>query len=73
MCNLKLKYVKDLKHQKGRKGSEYISYDENGNPDSFDDWTFAQEPHQVLHPRVFQEEWIFPSPKMSLFYNPRPV
>ena len=58
VCNLKLEDVKELKHQRGSKVSEPILYDEEGNPDSFDDWPFAQEPNQVLHSRVFREEWI---------------
>ena len=58
VCNLTLKDVKELKHQRGRKGSESVWFGEKGNPDSFDDWPFAQEPQQVLHSRVFREEWI---------------
>ena len=53
VSNLNLKYVKDLKRQRGRKGSEYILFYEKGNPDSFDDWPFSQEPHQVFHSRIF--------------------
>ena len=45
VCNLTLKYVKNFKHQRGRKGSYYVWFDEEGNPDSFDDWPFAQERH----------------------------
>ena len=55
VCNLALKYVKDLKRQRGRKGSEYILIYEKGNPDSFDDWPFAQEPHQVFWAYCFPE------------------
>ena len=50
--------MKELKHQRGRKGLEYVWIDEEGNRDSFDDCNFAQKPHQVLHWKVFQEEWI---------------
>ena len=52
---LTLKYVKDLKHQKGMKGSESVWFDEEVNPDSFDECPFSQEPHQVFHAVVFQE------------------
>ena len=38
--------------------SEYVWLDEEGNPDIFDDWIFAQEPHQVFYSRVFRGEWI---------------
>ena len=55
VCNLTLKYLKDLKYQRGSKGSEYVLFDEEGNPDIFDDWPFVQEPRQVLHSRVF---WV---------------
>ena len=48
VCNLTFKGVKELKHQKGRKGLEYVWFDEEGKPDSFYDWPFAKEPHQVL-------------------------
>ena len=58
VCNLTLKYVKELKQKRGIKGSEYVWFDEEGNPDRFDYWPFAQEPHQVLHSGVFREEWI---------------
>ena len=58
VCNLTLKYLKKLKHQRVMIGSEPVWFDEEGNPDSFDDWPFAKEPHQVLHSRVFWEEWI---------------
>ena len=42
VCNLTLKHVKELEHQRGRKGSEYVWFYEEGNPDIFDDWSFAQ-------------------------------
>ena len=58
VCNLTLKYVKEFKHQRGRKVSEYVRFDEEGDPDIIDEWLFAQEPHQVLHSRLFREEWI---------------
>ena len=58
VCKLNLKDVKELKQQKERKGSEYVWFDEEVNSDSFDVWTFEQEPHQVLHSRVFWEKWI---------------
>ena len=55
---LTLKYVKDLKHQRGIKGSEYVLFDEEVNPDRFDEWPFSQEPRQLLQSSVFQEECI---------------
>ena len=58
MCNLTLKYVKELKHQIGRKVKVYVWFDEEGDPDSFDDWPFSQEHLQVLNSGVFQEECI---------------
>ena len=58
VCNPTLKYVKELKRHRGRKGSGSVWFNEKGNPDIFSDWNFAQEHHQVLHPRVFWEEWI---------------
>ena len=58
VCNLTLKHVKEFKHQRGKKSLESVWFDEEGNPDSFDDWPFAQEPHQVLHSGVFRGEWI---------------
>ena len=58
VCNLDLKNVKELKHQRRRKGPESVLFDEEGNPKRFDNWIFSQEPHQVLHSRVFKQEWI---------------
>ena len=55
VCNVTLKDVKKLKHQRGRKGSEYVWLDEEGSPDIFDDWHLAKEPNQVL---LSEDYWV---------------
>ena len=67
VCNLTFKGVKELKHQKGRKGLEYVWFDEEGKPDSFDDCILQKNLTKCFTQEYFRSSGLVPSPKIYLF------
>ena len=73
VSNLTLKYVKGLKKQRESKGSDSILFYEEGNSDRFYDCRFHKNITKCCPQESFGRSRLFPYPKISLVYTPRPV